>query len=113
MCVGLEGEAQRGSFFCCVMQRAMWFYNSLTEIRGEKGCFYASKGWFDDSKTHTDLHNVRRKESAPADDVPGAKDPEYLEDKEECLPHQDFNLGETGLNLSRGEGCHGAIQRGV
>jgi len=39
---------------------------------------------------------MKRKESAPADDVPGAKDPEKLEDKEECLPHQVFNLGETG-----------------
>jgi hypothetical protein len=45
--------------------------------------------------------------------VPGAKDPEKLEDKEECLPHQVFNLGETGWNLSRVEGCHGAVQRGV
>jgi hypothetical protein len=96
VCVGLEDDAQRGSFFCCVMQRAIWLYNSLTETRSEKGCFYASKGWFDDSDTHLNLHSVKRKESAPADDVPGAKDPEKLEDKEECLTHQVFNLGETG-----------------
>lgn len=96
MCVGLEDETQTGSFFCCVMQRVVWFYNSLTETRSEKGCFYASKGWFDDSKIHINLHYVKRKESAPAADVPGAKDPEYLEDKEECLSQRVFNLGETG-----------------
>jgi hypothetical protein len=96
VCVGLEDEAQRESVFCCVMQRAMWFYNSLTETGSEKGCFCASKGWFGDSETHINLHSVKRKETAPADDVPCSKDPEYLEDKEECLPQQVFNLGETG-----------------
>lgn len=96
MSVGLEDDTHRGSFFYCVMQRAMWLYNGLTETRSEKGRFYASKGWFDDSKTHLNLHSMKRKESAPVDDVPGAKDPEKLEDKEECLPHQVFNLGETG-----------------
>jgi len=67
--VGLEDEAQRGSFFYCVMQRAI--YNSLTETRSDKGCFYASKGWFDDSKTRINLCSVKRKESALADEVPG------------------------------------------
>jgi len=94
VCVGLVDEAQRGYFFCCVMQRAI--YSSLTETRSEKGCSCASKSWFDDSKTHVNLRSMKRRESAPADDVPGAKDPEYLEDKEECLPHQIFNLDETG-----------------
>jgi len=69
VCVGLEDEAQRGSFFCCVLRRAI--HNSLTETRSDKGCFYASKGWFDDSKTHINLCSLKRKESAPADGVPG------------------------------------------
>jgi hypothetical protein len=34
---------------------------------------------------HTNLHSMKRKELAPADDVPGAKDPEHLEDKEGML----------------------------
>lgn len=78
------------------MHRDLWLYNGLTETVSEKGCFCASKGWFDDFKTHIKLHSVKRKESVPADDVPGTKDPEYLENEEECLPHQVFNLGETG-----------------
>ena len=90
-----------------VSEKARLLYSDITRDTPGSSAeeFKASKGWFDNSKKRTGIHNVVRHEEAASSNEDAAE--KFVEkfkdfvDREEFIPEQVFNCDETGPLLEK------------
>jgi len=90
-----------------ICEKARLLYSDITRDTPGSSAeeFKASKGWFDNFKKRTGIHNVVRHEEAASSNEDAAE--KFVEkfkdfvDREEFIPEQVFNCDETGPLLEK------------
>lgn len=108
LCIWIDDEIERNMPLSqkIIMQKALSIFNHIENEREDTSeNFTASRGWFDNFKKRSNLHNIRiTGEAASADTVAASNFPATLKaiiERGNYPPELVFNVDETGLFWKR------------